>query len=224
MRPIIGVVARFIESDGYVRVNITEDIRRRIIEFGGIPIMITPTQNINYLEVKYDDQEELTTDEKEMIIRQINLCDGIIIPGGIKINKYDRFIAEYVIDNDIPTLGICLGMQIMSNYKKEKLWNEKNNSSIIHFTTDKKAHYVSIDETSKLFSIVKSKRLMVNSRHNYHILPNDYFDSVSFSDDNYIEAIEMKDKKFVIGVQWHPETLEDETSKSLFIYFINICK
>lgn len=224
MRPIIGVVARFIEADGFVRTNVSEDIRRKIIEFGGIPIMIMPTQNINYLEVRYDDQEELSFEEKEMLIKQINLCDGIVLPGGNKINKFDRFIAEYLINNDIPTLGICLGMQILSNYNKEKLWNEKNDSSIIHKTTAKNAHYVSVEENSKLFTIVKSSRFMVNSRHNYHVLSNLYFNSVAFSDDGYIEAIEMKDKKFIIGVQWHPETLEDEESKSLFTYFINICK
>ncbi len=224
MRPIIGIVARVIESDGVVRTSISEGYRKMVIECGGIPIMITPPQNINYLEVRYDDQEELSIEEKEMLIKQIKLCDGIVLPGGNKINKYDRFIAEYVIDNDIPTLGICLGMQILSNYKKEKLWNEKNTSSIEHKTTKKNAHYVSIDEKSKLYSIVKSKRLMVNSRHIFHVLPNPYLDSVAFSDDGYIEAIEIKDKKFIIGVQWHPETLEDEESKSLFIYFIDICK
>ena len=224
MKPMIGVVARVIELDGVVRTSVNEGYRKKIIECGGIPIMIMPPQNINYLEVKYNDQEELSIDEKEMLISQINFCDGIVLPGGNKINKFDRFIAEYVIENDIPTLGICLGMQVLSNYKKEKVWNEKNTSSIIHNTADKHAHYVSIDEKSKLFSIVKSSRLVVNSRHNYHALPNPYFDSVAFSDDNYIEAIEMKDKKFVIGVQWHPETLEDEESKSLFMHFINVRK
>ena len=34
----------------------------------------------------------------------------------------------------------------------------------------------------------------------------------------------MKDKKFVIGVQWHPEDMDDETSKKLFEYYINCCK
>lgn len=224
MRPLIGVVARFIESDDVVRANVSEGCRKTIIECGGNPIMIMPPQNINYLEVKYNDQEELTLEEKEMLIRQIKLCDGIVIPGGNKINKFDKFIMEYVIDNDIPVIGICLGMQIMSNYKKDKIWNERNTSTIEHNTKENKAHYVSVLEDSILYSIIKSNRFMVNSRHNFHIVENDYFDTVAYSGDNYIEAIEIKNKKFVLGVQWHPETLNDETSKSLFMYFINICK
>ncbi len=224
MRPLIGVVGRFLESENVIRVNITEKCRKKIIECGGNPIMILPPQTINYLEVKYNDQKELSNEEKEMLVRQIGLCDGIILPGGNKINKFDKFIMEYVIDNNIPVLGICLGMQIMSNYKKDKIWNEKNTSLIEHKTENKNAHYVTVNEDSMLYSIIKSKRFMVNSRHSYHVLANTNFDVVAISDDNYIEAIEMKNKRFVLGVQWHPETLEDEISKSLFMYFINICK
>ena len=50
------------------------------------------------------------------------------------------------------------------------------------------------------------------------------FDNVAYAPDGILEAIEMKDKKFIIGVQWHPEGLDDENSNKLFDYFINTCK
>ena len=47
-----------------------------------------------------------------------------------------------------------------------------------------------------------------------------------YSDDGIIEAIERKDKKFAIGVQWHPEMIFNETdeSKRLFEKLIKACK
>ena len=223
MKPIIGMIARVEYPGNTGKLIMNETYRQTIVKYGGNPIAILPPQNINYTETKYDNQEELTNEEKEMIISQIKLCDGILMTGGFKINKFDRFISEYATDHNIPLLGICLGMQIMANYKK-KLWVVENNSFITHRKEDKKCfHKVSLDKNSNLCKIVKLDRFVVNSRHFYHVEPNDYYDIVAVSDDNYIEAIEKKDKKFNIGVQWHPEDMDDDTSDKLFKKFIESC-
>lgn len=223
MKPLIGMIAR-VEYPGETgKLVMNERYRRKIIEYGGNPIVIMPPQNIDYTNTKYDNQEELTEEEKEMVIRQLKLCDGIIMTGGFKINKFDLFVSEYATDNDIPLFGICLGMQIMANYKK-KLWLIKNDSHIEHRVEEGLVHDVTLDKTSKLYEIVGKEKFMVTSRHYYHIEPNDSYEIVAVSDDNYIEAIEMKDKKFNIGVQWHPELMDDDTSKKLFEKFIDTCK
>lgn len=52
-------------------------------------------------------------------------------------------------------------------------------------------------------------------------IPNTDLDIVAYSEDEIIEAIEDKKKKFFIGVQWHPESLTyDEYSNKLFDFFI----
>ena len=223
MKPIIGIVARVEYPGDTQKMVVREEYRNIVIKYGGIPIGILPSQNIDYTTVKYSDQEELSDEEKEMIVTQIKFCDGIIMPGGFKINKYDRFISQYATDNDIPLLGICLGMQIMANYKKD-LWIEKNDSYIEHRVEEGLVHSVTLDKNSKLYEIIGKEKFMVNSRHYYHVLPNDYYDVSSISDDNYIESIEMKDKLFNIGVQWHPENMDDDTSDKLFRKFIEVCK
>ena len=224
MKPTIGIVAR-VEYPGETnKLVFQEKYRQAVIKSGGLPLGILPPQLIDYTITKTKDQEELTQDEKEMLIKQIKICDGILLPGGFKINKYDMFIIEYAIENDIPVLGICLGMQTMSNYKRENIMNEKNDSFIEHMVEEGFAHKVTLDKTSKLYSILKNDNIMVTSRHNYHIIPNDNYVVTSVSDDNYIESIEMPNKKFIIGVQWHPEGLEDEYSIRLFESFIDSCK
>ena len=224
MKPLIGIVAR-VEYPGEThKLVFNEEYRQAIIKNGGDVIGILPPQTFDYTMEKTLDQAELTEDEKKMLTRQIDLCDGILMSGGFKINKFDRFVLDYAVGKDIPVFGICLGMQIMSNYKKEKVWNEKNDSFIEHKTEEDLAHSVTVDKDSMLYSIVGKEKFMVNSRHSYHALPNDYFKIVALSDDNYIEALEMENKKFIIGVQWHPESMTDDTSEKLFKAFLESCK
>ena len=112
MKPIIGIVGRCQNNDGYSLIGVVDQLRNAVIKCAGIPILILPTQLIEYDNIKEDTPNKLTEEEKEDLIRQIKLCDGIIIPGGTKIFEYDKFICKYTIKNDINTLGICLGMQI----------------------------------------------------------------------------------------------------------------
>ena len=113
-KPIIGIVARSDINKTNRNCMIALDrYRLAIIRNGGIPIIILPTQNIVYEDLRVSQVSQLTSEEQEDIIKQIKLCDGILIPGGDKIYYYDTFIAKYCLDNNIPLLGVCMGMQIM---------------------------------------------------------------------------------------------------------------
>jgi len=224
MKPLIGIVARVEYPGGTHKLVLNDEYRRKLISRGADVTLILPHGLIDYGDVPSKEQEPLTEEEKASIIRQIKNCDGILMPGGFKTNKFDLFIMEYAIENDIPILGICLGMQILSFYKREEISNEKNDTSINHCMEDMTyVHQITVDKKSKLYSIVKEEQFLVNSRHNYHIKENTNFDVVAYAPDGIPEAIEMKDKKFVIGVQWHPEGLNDEQSNRLFDTFIKTC-
>ena len=57
------------------------------------------------------------------------------------------------------------------------------------------------------------------------IIKNTKLDVIAISQDGYIEAIEDPNKKFFLGVQWHPESMIDYDNKqnNLFKYFISAC-
>ena len=86
-------------------------------------------------------------------------------------------------------------------------------------------HKVILDEDSLLYKIVGEKEIMVNSRHRYCINGVKNMKVCGMSEDGFMEAIEYSDRKFVIGFQWHPETMYtyDEPSRKIFEYFINAC-
>lgn len=106
--------------------------------------------------------------------------------------------------------------------------NIKNETSIDHnsIAGNKYAHSINIVDNTILKSILKVDSCKVNSRHNYHVGDvNEYIIS-SYSEDGIPESIEMPDKRFVIGLQWHPEEMIhfDENSKKIFSEFVNSCK
>lgn len=231
MRPIIGVLGRAnSEKLGHNIVCCFEKVRRSIIKNGGIPILILPTQDVEYESLSPKDVYLLTDSEKEMLINEINLCDGILIPGTTKLYEYDKFVYRYAKEKDIPILGICGGMQLMAiaNENLEEIKNiiVPNSTNINHSDAEKDyVHEVRIIKDTVLSRIINKDKIKVNSRHKFHI-ENTNLKISAYSTDGIIEALEVPDKKFILGVQWHPEAMleYDEDSNKIIKYFIDKCK
>lgn len=217
-RPIVGVVARPYTTDNNRQVLcILENIRKNILRAGGIPHIILPTQDMVYINNK---ESILTDKDKEILDAQINICDGILMPGGDMIYFYDKYICKRANEKDLPLIGICMGMQVMCNYNNEN----KNIKIDGHKEPESEyVHDVTISRDSKLFSIINEENINVNSLHGYKV-PNSGDYTVSAKSGDVIEAIEKKEKLFNIGVQWHPERTTDEPSKKIFNAFIEACK
>lgn len=171
--------------------------------------------DINILGIPVDFNKE---NEFAKIKDTLDFCDGVVFPGGIGINKIDCEIMRYLHKVDKPTLGICLGMQIMGkSFEGEVL---AGGAEEIHDNINKYAHNITIDENSRLFKILGNNRIKVNSKHNDCVTCTN-LDCVARSENNLIEAIEDKNKKFFMGVQWHPELVkDDEYSTKLFNSFV----
>ena len=221
MKPRIGIVGRCQNNDGYTFVGVIDTLRIAILECGGIPILILPTQKIEYDRCLPTDVSNMNSEEREDLIKQIKLCDGIIMPGGNKIFEYDTFISEYVKKEDINVLGICLGMQIMS------LTNYIDNLNIVnnHNKKDKYVHMIKTKENSILREVL-GEYLSVNSRHKECIKDNNDYNITAISNDGIIEGLEYPFNKFNVGVQWHPESMiyYDKKQYNLIKLFIEKCK
>lgn len=193
----------------------------------GIIIREQKKNNLDYLGVKKDLFDTLKkfnvctigipiTNNLASIIEAIKLCDGIILSGGSKVTTNDIELVKYLYENNIPTLGICLGMQSMcfafNNKQEIKIDN--------HCSLEEYVHFINIKKDTLLYEILDSDRIKVNSRHNYAVI-NTNFKVNAISDDKIIEGIEDRSKKFFLGLEWHPESLEDDNSCKIFNYFIN---
>jgi putative glutamine amidotransferase len=227
-RPIIGILGVPTydnESDSVIA--LFNDYKNAIVEKNCIPFMICPLLSIDYYETKLSDIPTLSDKEKEIYIEMVNMCDGLIIPGGYRMYEFDKFVVEYAIEKDIPILGICMGMQLLANIDNGNYCLAKNETEIEHRQRNVKyVHKVNILEDTILRSIINKAEINVNSKHRYHVEKVNQFKISAYSEDGLIEAIEYSDKKFVIGVQWHPEKMisYDEDANKLFDEFTKECK
>ena len=213
-------------EDGRNILYLGEKIRRCIQKAGGFIIPLVQVQDVNYYDTHFNEFLELTDSEKKEIDEYLDMVDGVIIPGGHKITPYDVYLLRRCIERDVPTLGICLGMQLMSCYGEDfKVY--LNDSSINHYQAcdEGYSHKVHIQKNTKLFEILKEEEISVNSFHKYHVtVENDYMVN-ALSDDGYIEGIELPNQTFHMGIQWHPEISYDfdDHSKKIIQYFLDVC-
>lgn len=188
------------ENDNKFSIN--NNVRKAINQLGAVCIGICPCSIDNiYNSINYDIKKDNCHD----LINVLKLCDGIILQGGTDYYEYDKFILKYCIDNDVPVLGICLGMQIMASLYQDNLFKLNNNE---HYKPGVKyVHDVNIDVNSKLFNIVSTDNLKVNSRHKEAIGNSGIYTVSGRSNDGVIEAIEYNKNTFNIGLAWHVEDL-----------------
>lgn len=192
----VGVVLRIEEINSDFKHYVRDSVLNKLTKYD-IEIICIPTIN------------KITN-----IFHILDNCDGIILPGGDDITETDIKIIDYCYKLDIPTLGICLGMQEMSFYKKGLICDLNNK---LHYNT---SHNIKIIKDSLLYKIFKKDTITVNSIHKSFVYKT-YLNISAISEDNIIEAIEDPTKHFFVGIQWHPERMKEEESYLLFDYFIN---
>lgn len=230
---LVGIVGRaYFNKDKQNIIQVNEAIRKAITNYDDITyITILPTNDIYYSNTKMG-EDEITEKDKKKLDYVLNLCDGFIIPGGSYFYKFDEYVINHAIKYNKPLLAICLGFQAICSMFSEnrnkfdmtKKLNNDNHCGPAH----EYIHDIDIKKDTKLYEIIGESKIPVNSLHHDYInftpIPNNLTISAYSSEDNIIEAIELKDHKFFIGVEWHPEYLMDTPSIKIFDAFIESIK
>jgi len=152
----------------------------------------------------------------------------------------DYLLTMYCLDKDIPLLAICRGMQMLSIVSGASMiqdigsWLDEQGITYhdLHrdpFKKDFAAHDVSvIDQESLLYSLMK-KDLLENCPSWHHqavaSLAGTSLSVTALTQTDgieIIEAVERKDKRYIIGIQYHPEvavrkTVDKETDVNKFM-------
>ncbi len=230
--PIIGIAPLW---DQTTNSTVMRSSYINALEYAGaIPLIIPMTENQTTLEY------------------YLNLCDGILLSGGQDVqpelygetpqphcgevfpcrDKLDRYIFEYALAMDKPVLGICRGCQAMNVFSGGSLYQdlkidfgtEENHRMEAPF--NRTAHLMIPQPGTPLSELIGERLFEVNSVHHQGIKRlADSFDIMAVSEDGIIEAIYMPDRRFVWGVQWHPEWffLESADNASILAAFVKAC-
>jgi putative glutamine amidotransferase len=226
-RPVVGITcyvepARWGAWDTRAAVlpmTYVDNVRRA----GGRPVIIPP--------------DDLDADVLDRL-------DGLVIAGGADVNpalygaepepgtdapRLDRDAGEVLLfqaarERDLPVLGICRGMQIMAVASGGTLVQDipSATGSQIHRPgpgqfSDHQASFVA---GSKVAGIV-GESTVVNSSHHQSVVDSGSLTVTGWAQDDSIEALEDPTKKFVVGLQWHPEARDEER---VFKAFVDACK
>ncbi len=126
-----------------------------------------------------------------------------------KRDKFELEMIDIAYKNKIPILGICRGAQLINIYFKGTLHATilDIDEFIIHKNSIFPIKQVEIKKFSNLFKITKTKKVVANSIHNQAIKKVGENLKISACHERIVEAIEMDDYPFLLGVQWHPEYL-----------------
>lgn len=188
--------------------KVSNNLIKKITDLKATPLLFTP---------------EMINDLPNLL----KICSGFIIPGGNNWHIIDEMMINYALINDIPLLGICAGMQAIANRQNFCGSDESDKTIPIkeenHYSLKKYCHHVNINN-GLLKNIIQKDRIKVNSRHHFKVIKEDFFQVDAWSDDKIIEAIHIPNKKFILGIQWHPEDLDDENTKKIFETFITATK
>ncbi len=230
MTKIIGLSPAGDAEKGSYR--IASEYFKSLADVRAVPIMLSPTK-----------------DEK-IIEQMLNMCDGILLTGGPDIDpilygeekiekcgeiseerdSFELLLTKMAVEKNKPVLAICRGVQVLNVAFGGSLWQDIPSqivASVQHRTENeiKAEHIVRIIDGN--FSDViefTNREFCVNSFHHQSVKRlADGFKIMAISpNDSVIEGIYHPEKRFVVGVQWHPERMSayDENAKRIFEAFV----
>ena len=221
-KPIIGIIGKVQPQYGEDishRIDEVDEIRYLIVKNGGTAITLLPTEpTLKFNDNDIKDDTVLTEEEKIELYRQIDLCDGFVLQGGLYSSQYEIEMAKRIVELDKPLIGICAGFNnILRAIGTDVNLDEMKS----HDFYDKNyRHKISVVKGTKMYDMIGKDEYYVNSIHSM-IAPKENVEGFatisSTSEDGLVESFELKDNKFVIGVKWHPELmLEDGFADRLF--------
>ncbi len=202
------------------RFGINQSYVRALVAAGCAPVLIPLLDDDDRLRAVYE------------------RLDGIVFPGGADVapeeygeepigdlnvveaarDRTELTLARWAFADDLPTLGICRGQQVLNVALGGSLWQDLRHQGVTaveHSDADGRArnafiHRVRLDPDSRLAQLIDETDIEVNSLHHQAvktIAPQ--LRVTGKSDDGVIEAVESPERRFLIAVQWHPEEIDE---------------
>ena len=217
----IALVGKYVQlQDAYLSIN--EALKHAGYKYG-------KKININWILA-----DDVTEDNIENYLKD---CDGILVPGGFGPRGIDGKIQaiKFARENDIPFLGICLGMQLatiefarnvlgISDADSTELC-ENTTNPIIDYLPDQYtginlggtlrlgAYDCLLKENTKAFDAYKQTLIKERHRHRYEF-NNKYLDRIQNAgmivsgtnpETGLVEIVELKNHPWFVACQFHPE-------------------
>jgi putative glutamine amidotransferase len=231
--PLIGITLRVLHEKG-----LPADLARNRAYFdalegaGGTPLGISASLSEARLRELFD------------------LCDGLCLPGGPdvepelygeatrddcavevdhELDRSELLLARWALEADKPILAICRGAQVLNVALGGTLWQDVGTQGATEHnhsqdgSRQELTHNIDVTSDSRLHAIAGATLVDVNSMHHQALreIGRDLVVSAR-AHDGLVEAVEHPGRRFVVGLQCHPEELylEREWARRLFADFV----
>jgi len=217
MRPAIGVTVAF-DHRRKEFFSLRRDYIRAVEKAGGLPVILAPG----------------SPEESEDVLGHL---DGLVLTGGSDLDpalygepahpsvnqvfrerdEFEIALCREALRQDIPLLAICRGHQVLNVARGGTLIQDipsEIEGSANHDPERERwepAHDVRVEPGTRLHGILGRERVEVNSFHHQAVktLGKGLVASAWSTVDGVVEGIEVPDRRFAVGVQWHPEAFWD---------------
>ena len=226
--------------------------REKSQRFFGLPLYIMNQSYIRSVEMLGGLPLMIPLQMSEETLRGIfERLDGLLLPGGEDVDpghyggerhpqlgptdkerdRTELLLTRWALEEGMPLLGICRGVQVMNVVCGGALYQDltsqrgdlnKHDFFPPNFERFRISHRVDIEPDSVLARALGSAH-EVNSMHHQGIAKvGRGLRPVAISEDGLVEALEVPELPFALGVQWHPEELAktDQLHSSLFHHFV----
>ncbi len=235
-QPVIGLTLDHEPPGGYSKTHawyaLRENYCSAVVAAGGLPILLPH--------------------EPEQAAAYLGLIDGLVVTGGAfdvdpalfgasdrhatvstkdRRTAFELAVTRGAVERDAPVFGICGGQQLLNVALGGTLIQHIPDAvpaALAHEQPNPRTepgHTVAIAEGTILRRITGAAELPVNSAHHQavkDVAPGLIVDAVA--PDGVIEGIEDPRRRFLIGVQWHPEYALSDGDRRLFAAFVDACR
>jgi gamma-glutamyl-gamma-aminobutyrate hydrolase PuuD len=218
LRPLIGITSYAQDASwGVWRLPaalIPLDYVDAVERAGGRPVLIPPSE--------------------EGVDETLDALDGIVFSGGADVDPSmygaephpetdapqarrdagELALLQVALERDMPVLAVCRGVQLLNiarggdlvQHLPEQVGNDAHKETPGTFSE----HPVEVKEGSRLASVIGSSSEVTSHHHQGLGRVGDGLVETAWARDGTLEAVEDPSQRFALGVQWHPETSEDD--------------
>ncbi|HET9294615.1 MAG TPA: gamma-glutamyl-gamma-aminobutyrate hydrolase family protein [Gemmatimonadales bacterium] len=219
--PRIAVSGLIRQIDGIDRSGVNVAYLAAVLAADGIPVILSPV---------------LGPDRAEAALRGV---EGLLLTGGEDVDpahyggvpsprlgvldsRRDAFelaLFRSARSRGMPVLAVCRGLQLVNVALGGSLWQDlptDRPGDIRHdqqAARDRRTHAVRVTRDTRTRALLGAERLLVNSFHHQAIRElGEGLVATGWAEDGVIEAAEVEDGGWVVGVQWHPESFHAESA------------
>ncbi len=203
-----------------------------VVKAGGLPLLLAHG----------DDPDEI-----------LDVLDGLLLTGGGDVHPqcygevhdgtstgvneqadtWEIHLVQKAAARRMPTLGICRGMQIMAvafgGHLLQHITEAEKHPDLANLTSEevlKQRHEVVLEPHSTIATIYATTKRKVNTIHHQAVVDAGPWHVVGWATDGTIEALEQQEQDGwpAIGVQWHPEKMQEEVEERLFMHLTKVAQ